>query len=172
MKALLLALGFITLANANPNFTQEMKVDDKRLSLLGVGTRKATIFKVKVYDAALYVEDKTKVDATDDSVKVVRMEFLRDVGADDIRKAWNEGFAKSCGNPCSLDFREFLANVQDVKKGQFLQYTLRPDRVSVDQAGKVNEYKQKGLASAVLKTWIGDSPPNPELKEGMLGHAK
>jgi hypothetical protein len=153
-SALIFVSVFASLALANSNFTQELKVDDKKLSLLGVGTRKATIFKVKVYDAALYVEDKAKVDASDDTVKVVRMEFLRDVGADDVRKAWEEGLAKSCGTPCTLDFKEFLANIQDAKKGQFHQYTLRPGGVTVDQAGKTNEYKQKGLASAMLKSAI------------------
>jgi hypothetical protein len=173
MKTLAIVLTiFSMLAFASPNFTQEMKVDGKNLSLLGVGTRKATIFKVKVYDAALYVEDKAKVDANDESLKVVRMEFLRDVGADDIRKAWQEGLAKTCANPCALDFKEFLANVRDAKKGEFHQYVLRSTGVTVDQGGKTNEYKQKGLAAAILKTWIGDSPPNPELKEGMLGGRK
>lgn len=172
MKTLLLVAVTLvaSVASANPNFAQELKVDDKKLSLLGVGQRKATMFKVKVYDAALYVEDKSKpVDPADDTLKVVRMQFLRDVSAGDVRKAWEEGLAKACGSPCSLDFKEFLANVQDAKRDQFHQYVLRPDRVSVDLAGKTNEYKQKGLATVILKTWIGDSPPNPELKQGMLG---
>ncbi|MES2965565.1 MAG: chalcone isomerase family protein [Bdellovibrionota bacterium] len=177
MKTLLFVLTLLaSLARANPNFTQEMKVDDqgqaKKLILSGVGTRKATIFKVKVYDAALYVEDKAKIDVNDASLKVARMEFLRDVSTDDVKKAWEEGLAKTCGNPCALDFKEFLANVREAKKGQFNQYTLRSDRVTVDQGGTTNEYAQKGLASAILKTWIGDSPPNPELKEGMLGRSK
>ncbi|MEK7355895.1 MAG: chalcone isomerase family protein, partial [Bdellovibrionota bacterium] len=135
---------------ANPNFAQEVKVDDKKLSLLGVGTRLATMFKVKVYDAALYVEDKAKVDPADASVKVVRMEFLRDVSGSDIKKVWEDAFPKSCAEPCTIDFKEFLENVQDAKKGDFHQYTIWPERVKVEQGTKSNEYKQKGLGLTLL----------------------
>lgn len=160
----------LSAAHADPSFPSEVKVGTKTLSRLGVGTRKATIFKVKVYDAALFVEDKAKFDANDDTTKVVRLQFMRDVGAKDIRNAWKEGLEKTCPNPCALDLTEFLANFEDMKKDGTQEYTLTPDSVKVEQNGTAHEYKQKGLAKAILNVWVGNSPPNPELKSGMLGH--
>ena len=107
--------------------------------------------------------------ARDDTVKVVRMEFLRDVGVKDIVKAWEEGLPKVCASPCSIEYKDFVAGFGDVKKGDIHQYTLTPEMVRVDRAGKVSDYKVKGLAKIVLLTWVGDHPPNPELKNGMLG---
>ena len=68
-------------AHAITEFPPTMPAESRTLSLNGVGTRKATIFKVKVYDAALYLEKKSKnAEEILDSnqIKRVDMFFLRD----------------------------------------------------------------------------------------------
>jgi hypothetical protein len=49
--------------------------------------------------------------------------FLRDVDAEDARKAWQESFEQNCKPPCHLDHRDlqrFLAAVPSVHKGDGL----------------------------------------------------
>ena len=76
------------------SFPEQMQVDGTTLTLNGLGLRQATMFKVNVYVAALYVTRKS----TDAGVILANapaeliLQFVRDVGASDIAKSWNEGF--------------------------------------------------------------------------------
>jgi hypothetical protein len=64
------------------------------LSLNGLGLRQATFLKVNVYVAALYVA-KTSTDPKEilgsSAPSELILQFVRDVGADDLRKGWDEG---------------------------------------------------------------------------------
>ena len=80
------------------NFPDQVQVDGSDLTLNGLGLRQATMLKVNVYVAALYLT-KTSTDAGA-VLKAVPpyqfiMQFVRDVGADDLRKGWDEGFEKN-----------------------------------------------------------------------------
>jgi hypothetical protein len=56
------------------------------------------MFKVNVYVAALHVakpsSDPTAILGSGAPVELF-LQFVRNVGADDLRKAWDEGFAKN-----------------------------------------------------------------------------
>src|SRR5215469_11293643 len=79
------------------SFPDQMQVDGATLTLNGLGLRQATMFKVNVYVAALYVTRKS----SDAGVLLANapaeliLRFVRDVGASDIAKSWNEGFEKN-----------------------------------------------------------------------------
>src|SRR5689334_13933681 len=75
------------------NIPKQTLVDKRTLLLNGTGMRKATIFKVKVYSAALYLEKLShdpKEILNSNQMKKVELHFVHDVPADKMKNAWNE----------------------------------------------------------------------------------
>ena len=71
------------------------------LVLNGLGIRKATFLKVKVYVAGLYLTQKSADPAQILSANApwqLSLHFVRDVDARDMREAFDEGFKKSAGD--------------------------------------------------------------------------
>ena len=70
------------------------------LKLNGLGMREATMFKVDVYVAGLYVE-KTSASAKElleaTGPKELVLKFVRNVSAADLSGAWKEGLEKNGG---------------------------------------------------------------------------
>ncbi len=143
----LLLLGAAGLAHGKDcigvDVPERLRLDDADLTLNGAGVRKATFLKVKVYVAALYVARPSReaaplVDAAAPAVLVLR--FVRDVGVDDLTKAWREGFEKTSKArlPALKDRIDKLNGwMRDVKSGQQLKFARRPGagiEVTVDGA--------------------------------------
>lgn len=172
-------------AMALPSFAAELagvtlpdqeRVDGKTLVLNGLGLREATFLRVDVYVAGLYLEAKSD-DAAEiiDSAGAKRlvMRFVRSVGRDDLVNAWKEGFDKNA--PDARTAREGLAALNaamvDVKDGDTITLTQLPgDGVVVAVNGKASEpIPGEAFARALWSVWLGRKPPNPGLKEGLLG---
>lgn len=152
-------------------------VDGQTLVLNGAGLRLATFLNIKVYVASLYLPVPTH-----DALSVVnasvpaqlRLVFIRDVGVGDIRKAWQEGFEKNA----AAHLAEYQARVDtlngwmvDMAKGDRLVFIRRP---GVGLEVSLNERVRGVLpgddfAHVFLEIWLGSSPPNRELKAGLLG---
>ena len=155
-----------------------MKVESADLSLNGLGLRQATAFKVNVYVAALYVA-KTSTDPaallTGNTPSELILQFVRSVGADDLRKGWSEGFEKNAKAQLpALSERIAMLNgwMADVRSGERLVFIHSPNsglQVIVDGAAK-GSIRGDDFAKAFLSIWLGD-PPNPEIKAGLLGGA-
>ena len=100
------------------------------LALNGLGVRKATMFKVDVYVAGLYLPQKsTDAAAIVSANEAWRLElhFVHDADASDIRKAFNDGFKSVAGdNLEALQPRIDTLNAQmvDVKVGDVLVLSL------------------------------------------------
>ena len=60
-----------------------------------------------------------------------------------------------------------------MKSGQRLTFTRRPGAgIEVDVQGAVKgTIEGDDFARAFLAIWLGATPPNPELKKGLLGQA-
>ena len=75
-------------------FPDQAQVEGASLTLNGLGLRQATAFKVNVYVAALYVT-KTSSDANallgSAATSELILQFVRNVGADDLRKGGAKG---------------------------------------------------------------------------------
>jgi len=160
------------------NFPDETQVEGSSLVLNGLGLRLATFLKVKVYVAALYVAkaspDPGVILAATTPTELI-LQFVRDVGASDITKGWDEGFASnSKAELPALKDRIATLNawMGDVKAGQRLTFVVKPGTgVQVDVNGAVKgTIKGDDFAKAFLSIWLGD-PPNPEIKSGLLGGA-
>jgi Chalcone isomerase-like len=154
-----------------------VKAGDTDLVLNGLGIRKATLLKVKVYVAGLYLPQKSgdagKILGTDQPWQL-SLHFVRDVDASDIRDAFDEGFKKATGGKIeALSKRIETLNAQmvDFKEGQHLAYTYEPATGTVvDANGKIGgAIEGADFATTLLKISIGPEPPNEDLKAGLLG---
>jgi len=163
---------------AGVDMADQTQVDGKSLVLNGVGLRLATMLKVKVYVGGLYVakasSDPAAILASTEPTEIV-LQFVRDVGVDDLRKGWDEGFEKNVkgGMPALKDrIAQFNGWMGDVKTGQKLSFLYKPGTgVTVTVNGAVKgTIKGDDFGKALLSIWLGD-PPNAEVKSGMLGGA-
>ena len=159
------------------SFPEQAQVGSSTLALNGLGVRKATMLKVNVYVAALYVgrssPDADAILGSDSPYELV-LQFVRDVGASDIREGWDEGFAKNAkGQLPALKERIATLNgwMADVKIGERLTFTFKPGGgLQVDVSGTTKgTIKGDDFGKAFLSIWLGADPPNPEIKAGLLG---
>ena len=153
------------------------KVSGADLALNGMGIRKATMLKVKVYVASLYLPEKSNDAAhilgADPPWQLV-LNFVHDVDASDMHDAFDEGFKKAAGSKlAALNERieTLKAAMVDFKKGHALTFTNDPAKgVAVDVNGAGGpEIQGADFSIALLSIWIGAEPPNEDLKAGLLG---
>jgi len=159
------------------SFADQIQVEGSTLVLNGLGLRQATVFKVNVYVAALYVA-KTSNDPEallgGGTSSVMILHFVRDVAAGDLRKGWSAGFEKNARDQLpALQERIAILNgwMADVKAGDRLTFTYKPGAgVQVDANGVVKgTVKGEDFAKAFLSIWLGAEPPNSGIKAGLLG---
>ena len=165
-----------------------VKLDDKvriapnapELVLNGAGIR--TRFFVKVYVGALYLPEK-KSSATEvlalKGAKRVSMTMLRDLTAQQLADALNEGFAANNPPADQERYKGQLAELLAVmtalgqaKSAEVIALDFVPDsgtRVLVNGAAKGKPIPDEGFYRAILKVWLGDKPVDADLKRGLLG---
>ncbi len=158
-------------------FPEHAQVQGALLTLNGLGLRTASVFKVGVYVAALYLSepsrDPHRILQSNTPSELV-LQFIRSVSAHEIRKSWEEGFATNFPrHPPGLEagLRQLNGWVTDVRAGQRMTFIRIPGTgMQVDINGTV-----KGMiagdefSKAFLSIWFGDHPQTPELKRGLLG---
>jgi len=159
------------------DFADQSTVDGKALVLNGMGLRQATIFHVNVYAAGLYISAKNQKAAdilADTNPKKFEMHFMRDVGAGDIKDAWEDSLGKSCGDGCKLKDKvtQFITWTTDVKKGDKLEYIFHTDRLEYTKNGTtVGVVDSAEFGRMVLGVWLGENAKYKDLKNGLLGIA-
>ena len=160
-------------------FPDSVKAGDADLVLNGLGLRKATMLSVKVYVAGLYLPEKStdagQILGADRPWRLI-LRFVRDVGASDIRDAFEEGFENVAGD--KLDalrprIDSLNAQIVDFKEGQYLSYDYDPAKSTVIDVNGATGGTIEGadFANALLAIFIGPEPPNQDLKSGLLGGA-
>jgi hypothetical protein len=185
-RALLALLAMLFVAGSalgatcrDAQFPDTVKVSGADLVLNGLGIRKATLLRIKVYVGALYLPrksgDAAAILGTNGRWRLV-LHFLRDVDASDIRDAFQEGFQKAAGDKLGAlqqPIAALNAQMVDFKSGQSLTFTRDPATgVTVDVNGKGGStIASADFAGALLAIWIGPKPPNEDLKTGLLGGA-
>ena len=154
-----------------------LSVQGRNLVLNGLGVREATVFNVDVYVAGLYIPERSSDPATilrPDEPKVLRMVFVHDVSRDQMTKAWHEGFEKNAGTSLtalSPRIDQLNSYMTDHKKGDILTFTDVPGLgVEVRAGGQLKgTIPGDDFAQALFRIWLGPSPPNEGLKDGLLG---
>ena len=150
------------------------------LILNGLGLREATMFKVDVYVAALYVPSKSSLGdtiITAEGPKKLILKFVRGVSKDDISGAWSESFEKVAGdNLEKLKTRITKLNswMADMNVGSTLTFIFSNSdsnsqvRVELNGANK-GQILGVDFAKSLLSIWLGPDPPNEGLKIGLQG---
>jgi Chalcone isomerase-like len=161
------------------SFPDQAQTEGATLTLNGLGLRQATMFKVNVYVAALYVAqpstDAAALLKSNGPTEIV-LQFVRDVDRSDLVKGWQEGFENNAKSqlPALKDRIEaFKALMTDMKTGEQLRFVHKPGagtQVSVKGAAK-GTIAGDDFAQALLAIWLGPNPPNEDLKAGLLGGA-
>ncbi|HEX5462423.1 MAG TPA: chalcone isomerase family protein [Steroidobacteraceae bacterium] len=159
------------------SFPEHIQVGGESLTLNGLGLRKATIFNIKVYVGALYLPhptgDANAILASREPVQL-ELRFVFHATAGQLRGAWRDGFEKSAPHELpQLESR--IAQLQGwmtgVGSGQRMTFVRIPG-VGIEYS---LDGKPRGtiagddFATAFLAIWLGSSPPNPQLRAGLLG---
>ncbi len=157
------------------NFEDKVQVAGKDLVINGVGIRKATFLRIKVYYGALYVTQKTTTPAAflgTTEPKQIVMHFVRDVDAKDLKKTYKEAFEganKETYKTMLPIFEAFNNNFTDIKKGELMTFSFLPDGVVLTEAGKTfPKAGDANFSKAVLNMWFVN-PLDEGLMKGLLG---
>jgi long-chain acyl-CoA synthetase len=153
-------------------------VQGQNLVLNGAGIRTRVI--IKVYVAGLYTAQKTS-DAnaviSAESPRRVHMVMLRDLGADALNDALQEGLKKnhSAAALAELDAEakqlgSLMMSIGKAKEGDAIILDFSKAGVAVQVAGAdKGTIPNPKFAAALLRVWLGDQPADAGLKKAMLG---
>jgi hypothetical protein len=173
---LLIIILFSQISNAltieGIDIKETQNLNKEVLTLNGVGTRKATWFKVKVYLGSLYLKKKTKVIKeilSTDYPKILNMNFVYNVGKDKLIAGWNEGFVAAHGKSDYPELTKFNSLMNDIKKGQIISIQFLSKGVNVSfNNGPFTFIKSNSFSRKLLSIWFVN-PRDPELAKGMQG---
>jgi hypothetical protein len=154
------------------------QVGGNALVLNGAGVRTKMVFKV--YVAGLYLAQKTS-DAnaviSDTGNKRVAMHFLRELSAEKLLHAMDEGFEANNSTaemaavePQMKAFRAMMTSAKAVKESDLivLDYTEAGTQVSLN--GKaLGTVEGAAFNQALLRVWLGAKPVDAALKKALLG---
>jgi hypothetical protein len=152
------------------------ELGNESLVLNGMGARLATMLKVKVYVAGLYLRVRSsdpKTIISTDQPRHLELHFVRDVDRKEITDAWTEGFKTNAGDKfASLadEIKTLNDAMTDLPKGSRLTFSYQPEAgttVSINNEKKA-VIQGADFASALIGIWLGE-PPNKEIKTGLLG---
>lgn len=159
------------------SFPEHVTVHGQRLTLNGLGIRKATFFRIKVYVGALYLAHPSSDAAAILAVhqpSELTLHFLWHATTGELRAAWREGFKASA--PQALpQLRARIAELNGwmhgIGSGHTMTFAYLP--------GQGLEYRLDGtlegtlpgadFARAFFGIWLGARPPGQALKTGLLG---
>lgn len=154
----------------------QVTLQGKTLRLNGTGLRQATILRLNVYAAGLYLENAmhdADAIARSDQLKSIQMVFLRDATAKQMADAFQEGFEKNCIADCGRlkpDIGKLQGLLKDMKKGEAMAFHFLSDGVELSIRGqKMGSIGDKAFSRELIRCWIGKNPPNAGLKEGLVG---
>ncbi|RMG57987.1 MAG: hypothetical protein D6713_08615 [Deltaproteobacteria bacterium] len=163
---------------AGVEIPEKVTVQGKELSLVGAGIRTKTIFRVKVYIGALYMENPSRSREeiiSSDQVKRMVMHFLyKKVGKEKIIEGWNEGFEKNSRDRMKAlkerigRFNSFFDS--DLKRGDEVLLTYIPGtgtEVTI-KGEKKGVIEGKDFADALFAIWFGPHPADEDMMEEIL----
>lgn len=159
------------------SYPEHIQARGETLTLNGLGLRKATFLRIKVYVGALYVahptSDANAILSSRDPVEI-DLAFVFPATAGQLRDAWEEGFRRSAPDRLAqlrARITELENRMTAVKSGQKVSFLRIPGvgvQFSLDGVAQ-GTIPGDDFGTAFLAIWLGPSPPAPELRAGLLG---
>jgi long-chain acyl-CoA synthetase len=153
-------------------------VAGQSLALNGIGLRTLTVFRVRVYVAALYLtapsHDAQAILASSEP-KALVLQFLHTASKEQIERQYRAGEANNCGQgECAksdeADFEKLVAATPPMEVGDTLIFEFTGAGVQVYAGQKlIGDFANKDLAFRLLSGFIGAHPPSDDLKRALLG---
>lgn len=151
-----------------------LSAEGKSLKCNGAGIRKK--FVVKVYVGALYLEESSTDAAAivkADSVKVMKLSFLREVDKGKLMGAFKDGFEKNAASKAAAllpHLDKVAAAIGDAKAGTVLTVSYVPGKgttIAMQGSGSAT-IEGKDFADAIFLSWLGPKPADDGLKTELL----
>lgn len=159
------------------HFDDTLTVGGQSYVLNGVGVRHATIFRVSVYAAGLYLpsasHDQSHILATSTPKHLIAI-FRRDVGRDQARDAFRDSIRNAAGSGAAAiegEITRFAAWIPAFAEHQRLVATFTPGsgiELSAS-AASAHLHANEAFGTAVFGMWVGSHPADDELRRGLLG---
>lgn len=179
-----LLAGLLTVTALHAGEVGGVRLDDSirtahgELLLNGAGVRSK--FFIDVYVGALYVTRKSTSPAEiigDDRARRIVMHMRRELDADVLTKALEEGLAENhlpeemvALAPQATQLSGIMRGVGKVAAGDAVAIDFRADGVELSVNGAVRgQVAGAAFARALLKVWLGHKPVDDGLKAAMLG---
>ena len=179
LAALLLAGSAFAAEVEGVKIADRVQLGKSDLTLNGAGVR--TRFFFKVYVGALYLQSKagsTETVLRDAGAKRIAMHMLRDLDADQLFTAFNDGLNKNHApgelkrlEPQVKQLEAIFRAVKAAKSGDVILLDYLPGagtRVTVRGEDK-GTIAGAEFNRALLRIWLGDQPADAGLKKAMLG---
>jgi len=152
-------------------FPDHIEVQGALLTLNGLALRTASVFKVSLYAAALYVAEPSndpRAILESSAPNELILQSTWEVSASELRESLQEGFAEnSPRHPPALEegFKQLSGWAADVNSGQRITFIPTPARgMQVDINGIVKGTTAgDAFAKTFVSIWLGDNPQTPEL---------
>jgi len=157
----------------------KVQLGGSELTLNGAGVRTRVFFKI--YVGALYLQKKaggSEAVLEDAGAKRIAMHLLRDLEAEQLLSALNDGLKKNHApadlarlEPQAKQLDGIFTAVKAVKKGDVVLLDYLPGagtRVTVrgEDRGTI---PGEDFNRALLRIWLGEQPADASLKKAMLG---
>lgn len=161
-------------------FDDAARVAGRELLLNGTGLR--SVFVIKGYVAGLYLPERAKNAAVVLGMKGpkrLQIHPLRDVGADTFIHALNDGIHRNQTEIQVQKLADRLMQLEDAmrqigstKRGDTINFDYAPDAgttISINGVARTKAIPGEDFYQAVLSIFIGNSPVDRDLKNGLLG---
>lgn len=184
IKLIFSLLIFTITSCANALEIKGVKVDETAqvgsspLVLNGAGVRTKLMFKI--YVGALYLTQKqTNASAVinDPGNKRLTMHFIRELSAEKLLHAINEGFEdnNSAAEMAAINtqmkaFHQLMTSAKELIDGDVIVLDLTNAGTQVSLNGKIlGNIEGMAFNQALLRVWLGENPGDASLKKAMLG---
>ena len=162
-------------ATASLGFPEKVKTFGQETPLHGFGTRKATLFGIKVYHAAFYSTKNLKSLAevlADTDPKRLDIRYVRDFGLEDTNEAWKYQFKESAGanlREIAPEIEKLISFQKPIHEGDVQRFEFRDGMVTFSiNDEKRGEIRSKKFEEALLTIFFGPNPPTKELQRGLF----
>lgn len=146
------------------------------LVLNGMGIRTVSVFNIRAYVAALYLEKRTRYSAEvlkPEHTKLVVLTFLRDAERTQMIETIRSGLNSQPARIKQLaekSLPDLERRLPDPRKGGSVTFAYSQGRLELRHNNKVTgSWTDPGLAEAMFSAWLGPTPVDANMKDGLLG---